>query len=79
MAFWLETSWDQSWDQLERVFRPKKLASRAGSTKYYLATNQKVGSSNLSGRTILLKHLPTLFQHAIWDYWDQQKPKAEFR
>jgi hypothetical protein len=34
------------------VLDPKWLVSCAGSTKVYTATNQKVGSSNLSGRTI---------------------------
>ena len=34
-------------------------------------TNQKVGSSNLSGRAILFTHLEMLFQHTTWVHWVQ--------
>src|SRR5205823_8028511 len=38
-----------------------------------LATNQKVGSSNLSGRAIPFTRLPRNSQPQVWDDWVQHR------
>ena len=58
---------------LRPFFNPKWFVSCTKSTKVLMATNQKVGSSNLSGRAIPFTRLPRNSQPQVWDDWVQHR------